>query len=341
MNPRSGPAANRYVALPVRTWDALSEVGLSLPPSPAGLYVRLATAPEATRIPGVIRIGKAALAEALGWRVDVLMRCVQTLEPVGLLVADWDDRVIYLPELMKEECSRPSSPSGAALFGRELADLPRGPLVERIDSDLRALLSGLHSSYIDSYLARKRTEDPRGGPRPPARQAAELEAGPPARLEARPLALALALDLEPAPAPDLSTPLPPKGGGTPKGIHEEAPRVLSALSSARKRVQPAARDLRPTAENLKLISDRLRGGNTVEECLAVVEVCEAECRRDRQAFQWFNAVSPFRPENFARKLARAGVRVPAAPGEKDPYADLPDYDDLVEQLNARPTGRDT
>jgi hypothetical protein len=37
--------------------------------------------------------------------------------------------------------------------------------------------------------------------------------------------------------------------------------------------------------------------------LAVIEAGEAEVKADSRAAKWFDAVSPWRPENFERKLA--------------------------------------
>lgn len=80
--------------------------------------------------------------------------------------------------------------------------------------------------------------------------------------------------------------------------------VLAALNAARRRVIDGAREIRPTPENTKHIGARLTAGNTLDDCLHVVAVCEAEVRDSPDAAQWFNAVTPFRPENFAMKVAR-------------------------------------
>lgn len=88
--------------------------------------------------------------------------------------------------------------------------------------------------------------------------------------------------------------------------------VLDALNAARKRVQSASRGISPSYDSLKHIADRLEAGKSAEDCLHVVEVCEAECIADAGSFKWFDAVTPFRPVNFERKSA-APVSVPRAP----------------------------
>lgn len=80
-----------------------------------------------------------------------------------------------------------------------------------------------------------------------------------------------------------------------------AESVLDALNAARKRVHAGSRGISPSYDSLKHIADRLDAGKSVEDCLHVVEVCEAECRADAGSFKWFDAVSPFRPDNFERK----------------------------------------
>jgi hypothetical protein len=82
-----------------------------------------------------------------------------------------------------------------------------------------------------------------------------------------------------------------------------AETVLDALNAARKRVNPASRGITPTYDSLRHIADRLEAGKSAEDCLHVVEVCESECRADAGSFKWFDAVSPFRPDNFERKCA--------------------------------------
>lgn len=84
---------------------------------------------------------------------------------------------------------------------------------------------------------------------------------------------------------------------------QPALQVLEQLNAARKRVIAGARDIRPTYSSLGGIAARLDAGKTCVECLAVIENCAEEVRRRSDAAQWFDAVSPWRPENFERKLA--------------------------------------
>lgn len=82
--------------------------------------------------------------------------------------------------------------------------------------------------------------------------------------------------------------------------------VLEALNAARKRVNPRCHPIVVHVEALAGICERLEAGFTAADCLRVVEAYEADCRRDPRAFRWFDTVSPWRPANFQRMLARAG-----------------------------------
>lgn len=83
----------------------------------------------------------------------------------------------------------------------------------------------------------------------------------------------------------------------------EASSVLEAVNAARKRVHPKSRGISTTYDSLRHIAERLEAGKSAEDCLHVVAVCEAECRANANAFQWFNAVTPFVADNFERKSA--------------------------------------
>lgn len=83
----------------------------------------------------------------------------------------------------------------------------------------------------------------------------------------------------------------------------EAESVLDALNAARKRVRSSSRGIVPTYDSLKHIADRLEAGKSVEDCLHVIAVCEADYRADVGTFKWFDQVTPFRPDNFEKKCA--------------------------------------
>lgn len=95
-----------------------------------------------------------------------------------------------------------------------------------------------------------------------------------------------------------------RAGGVTQEVAALAETLLAELSAAIQRVRPGARLLRPIPGNVEHIAARLADGATAEEVRHVIAVCEAESRHNEKSLQYFNAVSPFRRDNFGRHLAR-------------------------------------
>lgn len=96
-----------------------------------------------------------------------------------------------------------------------------------------------------------------------------------------------------------------------------AEHVLGFLNESRRRIRPKSRGIAASYDSLVHIAERLAAGKSVVDCLHVVAVCEAECRRDPNSFQWFDAVSPFIAKNFERKVAADPDMYDAPRGGKD------------------------
>lgn len=133
--------------------------------------------------------------------------------------------------------------------------------------------------------------------------------------------LATDLDLERDQDQDQDQEKDPRLSKNEKGsLGKLAEEVLAEVSAARKRVDPTCRVLKPTDGSLKNILARLKAGATVEDCLHVVAVCEAESKADPKSFEWFNTVSPFLVDNFERKLAADPKRKQAEPRKLTNYS---------------------
>lgn len=94
--------------------------------------------------------------------------------------------------------------------------------------------------------------------------------------------------------------------------YDQAVEIFRFLVAERKRVNHAARELAPTYQALAGIASRLEAGKTPDDCRHVIAVTAAECSKNPESFRWFNAITPFRPEQFERKLA-ADVQTPEGP----------------------------
>ena len=66
------------------------------------------------------------------------------------------------------------------------------------------------------------------------------------------------------------------------------------------------------------IADRLTAGATLDDCRHVLAVREAEVKAKPDSAQWFDAVTPFRPDQFAKALAAS----PGANGSSAPLAHI-------------------
>jgi hypothetical protein len=105
----------------------------------------------------------------------------------------------------------------------------------------------------------------------------------------------------------------------------EAAEILDALNLARKSVNPRSLGIKANNDTLRLIIERLEAGYSKEDCLAVIEVCRRESRKDFASFTWFNSVSPFRKDNFVIKLSMAEAVQPqkSQPETKAPAPQKP------------------
>jgi hypothetical protein len=323
---RKRQSDTRYVNVPINVWDTLRLRGVPSPdPSASALYVYLVTCPETLRIPGVVRAGKAALAEALSWEPEAFAGAFTMLEGAKLAVADWSARLVYLPEPLTWDVSRPTSTGPAVCWRREMANIPPCKLSKRIDADVRALLAKLESPvFLASYQEDKRVDQlARAGSAERDRDLDDENAVADAVADAVVAETTL-------PTVELDGSLPRKldgnvpgsqtnGSAPTRGAKKIAPSpdelaALAALNDARTRVIAGARPLKPTSTNLKYITERLRE-HSIEDLQHVIAVCEAEVKADPDQAQWFDAVTPFRPDNFARKLARQPGAV--QPGNRD------------------------
>jgi hypothetical protein len=100
--------ANRYIDQ--KMWGDAKFLALSKPaPNAQTLWIYLLIGPYTTSLPGLIRIGEAALAESLGWPIKALRDCVDELLRLGMIRVDWKSRLIWLPNA--PGYNRPANPN--------------------------------------------------------------------------------------------------------------------------------------------------------------------------------------------------------------------------------------
>lgn len=99
-------------------------------PSGRALFKHLLICPENGPLPGVVRAGSAALAEALEWLPERLRERFGELFREGLAEADWKARLVFLPNGIKY--NPPNNPNVVAGWARHWDALPEGPLKRKI-----------------------------------------------------------------------------------------------------------------------------------------------------------------------------------------------------------------
>lgn len=125
----------------VGTWGDAKFCRLSAPqPNAQTLWLYLLTGPETTNMPGVLRVGRAALAEALGWSLEDLVRCSDEIEGQGMLKADWAKRIVWMPNALKHSYSL--APDNVRAFRKPMDSLPDCPLKIAIYEGVEAFLQG-------------------------------------------------------------------------------------------------------------------------------------------------------------------------------------------------------
>ncbi len=119
----------------------------------------------------------------------------------------------------------------------------------------------------------------------------------------------------PQPGKGVNKPKPAKRANKPTAQPDLLVSQLWDLQNRlRQEAIPGTRPLKPTAENLARVADRLAAGHDFQDCEHVLRVYAAEARAKPDARQWFNGESNWRRDNFARALGRV---VPGAGGARE------------------------
>ena len=118
------------------------------PPSGRGLFKHLLLCPELGPLPGVIRSGAAAMAEALEWPVESLREHFGELVREGLAQADWKARLIFVANGIRY--NGPDNPNQVIGWTRHWNALP--------DSPLKSVIWERYLDHFKSDADRRRKE---------------------------------------------------------------------------------------------------------------------------------------------------------------------------------------
>jgi len=147
-----------YVCVEPRHLQSSVVRGLASGKSPFELYAFLLLCPLSKPVPGVLFCGLGALRDELpgDWTDDELRRALNELSARGLVLFDGAARVLFLPELLKQQCNAAVSSTQATCW-RDVMDEGRcnsDVFVMAETALIKLLMSGPEHVYA-SYLAGK------------------------------------------------------------------------------------------------------------------------------------------------------------------------------------------
>ncbi len=139
-----------YSKVERRMWtDAKFNRLSAAPPNGQTLWLRLITAPESKCIPGLIPVGEAGLAEALGWDLKGFREAFGEAFREGMVKADWKSRLIWIPNSLKRNA--PQSPNVILSWQDAWDELPECQLKLEAYQCIKAFLEGLGEAFGKAF----------------------------------------------------------------------------------------------------------------------------------------------------------------------------------------------
>ena len=140
----------RYRTLDVRIWCDQKFRALSpIKPSGQALFLYLLTNPNTNVIPGLYRAGAAAMAEELGWSLEGFQKAFQEVLNQGLVKADFQARVIFIPNAIKY--NKPQSPNVVKSWASHWDEIPECALKDFAYQALKAFTEELGEAFANAF----------------------------------------------------------------------------------------------------------------------------------------------------------------------------------------------
>ena len=171
-NSQRSPVEGIYRRVTMRMYGDGKFMRLSpLLPSGQALWIYLLTGPHTVQIPGVFVIGKAALAEVLGWEPEAFAKAFAEVFREGLIEFDAKTRIWFIPNAIRH--NMPASPNVVRSWQSHWLLLPECDLRERIYDRLLSALTEVSEHYGKAF------EEACGkpSPKPSPNQEQEQETG--------------------------------------------------------------------------------------------------------------------------------------------------------------------
>ena len=140
----------RYRKIDTRMWGDSKFRNLSSPPASGKyLWIFLLTGPHTTNLPGLFRAGEMALAEELGWSLEGFRKGFAELFREGLVRADWNARVIWVPNAIKY--NPPENPIVVKSWRDSWDEVPECALKNEAYQRLKEFTEGLGEGFGKAF----------------------------------------------------------------------------------------------------------------------------------------------------------------------------------------------
>lgn len=117
------------------------------------VWFRLLTGPHVTSVPGLWGADEDGLAKAFGFSAQAFLELIDELNGAGLSVeADWEYGVIWIPGLMKQECSQPRNSNAVNSWVHHLELIPECDLRDRAVKALKEWVLERSRGWANSPL---------------------------------------------------------------------------------------------------------------------------------------------------------------------------------------------
>ncbi|WP_152974694.1 hypothetical protein [Burkholderia pseudomallei] len=144
-----------FKMIETRIWTDEKFVKLSrVKPSGQSLFLYLLSGPHTLQprmVPGVFRVSRAALAEALDWSIEEFDACFAEISRFRMASADWEHQVLWLPNVLKR--AMPRSPSNVVGWRVGWDTLPDCELKRRIHRSIEPTIKGLGDTFARAFDA--------------------------------------------------------------------------------------------------------------------------------------------------------------------------------------------
>lgn len=254
-------------------------------PQPNGqsMWWFLLTNKRTSNIPGLYEMGQAALAEELGWSPTESRTVWSEVSRAGLAVADWEARVIWVPNAIRY--NMPENPSVVVGWGKWWDEIPECALKQQAWDVLRAVLSDIKKkdgtpscAFVEAFeavcrrpvLGAARQGVGEGVAQSPPHQEQEQEQEQ-------------EQDINPPSPPSADAASPPSAPGValavvgdrplgkPRPVSPHAADIAAAYAHWRESHPQAAASIKTTSDGFKKAAARLGEGRTLVDLRAAID----------------------------------------------------------------------